>query len=545
MDNFIILVLKFYLFYSFFFLYGRAIISNFLKNRNIETIDDFRVFGIEIHIFYPILGVMFLGNFLFMFNFFFPIKSNYFLIFYLFLFLNFKFPLSILNLKKFVYFSSVYIVLIISSYNIGFHYDAGLYHLNNQLWLRESNIIFGFSNIYSVFGVSSIYEYISSLLWIDKTFILLHFLNLLFIGLLYKVMIFSTLYTKNTKLKNAFYMILIFSLLDNFGFSGGRNGFISIQSLGKQDLAIGVIFLLLALFIVISIIDKNFKKNELLIISIFSLFLFQLKISAVPIFFLYLLYLYLFIRNRNYDVVIKTIFPILLFGIFWIIKSVIHTGCLVFPLSVTCFKNLDWVYIDYIRAVEDVSVVYSNSYYFNESFSNWLIRYFELSINKTIGLNFLISFLLILLLNINKLRNKLPKSINLLVILFTFISILFYLRFGPDVRYLIGFQMFLIAMIGVYSDITINLNRKITLFIIFISIIFIPRIQTYKEFNFFSTPNLELPTAEVVKLNNRYYPKDGDQCWANIECSGNKEFYFILLENEYFKKVLIKNEKNS
>ena len=545
MDNFIILVLKFYLFYSFFFLYGRAIISNFLKNRNIETIDDFRVFGIEIHIFYPILGVIFLGNFLFMFNFFFPIKSNYFLIFYLFLFLNFKFPLNILNLKKFVYFSSVYIVLIISSYNIGFHYDAGLYHLNNQLWLRESNIIFGFSNIYSVFGVSSIYEYISSLLWIDKTFILLHFLNLLFIGLLYKVMIFSTLYTKNTKLKNAFYMILIFSLLDNFGFSGGRNGFISIQSLGKQDLAIGVIFLLLALFIVISIIDKNFKKNELLIISIFSLFLFQLKISAVPIFFLYLLYLYLFIRNRNYDVVIKTIFPILLFGIFWIIKSVIHTGCLVFPLSVTCFKNLDWVYIDYIRAVEDVSVVYSNSYYFNESFSNWLIRYFELSINKTIGLNFLISFLLILLLNINKLRNKLPKSINLLVILFTFISILFYLRFGPDVRYLIGFQMFLIAMIGVYSDITINLNRKITLFIIFISIIFIPRIQTYKEFNFFSTPNLELPTAEVVKLNNRYYPKDGDQCWANIECSGNKEFYFILLENEYFKKVLIKNEKNS
>ena len=64
-------------------------------------------------------------------------------------------------------------------------------------------------------------------------------------------------------------------------------------------------------------------------------------------------------------------------------------------------------------------------------------------------------------------------------------------------------------------------------------------------FNFFSTPNLELPIAEVVKLNNRYYPKDGDQCWANMECSGNKEFYFILFENEYFKKVLIKNEKNS
>ena len=132
--------------------------------------------------------------------------------------------------------------MIISSYEVGFHYDAGLYHLNNQLWLRESNIIFGFINIYSVFGVSSIFEYISALLWIDKSFILLHFLNLLFIGFLYKVVIYTTLYTKNEKLKIGFLMLLLFSFMDNFGFSGGRNGFISLQSIGKQDMPIAIIF---------------------------------------------------------------------------------------------------------------------------------------------------------------------------------------------------------------------------------------------------------------------------------------------------------------
>ena len=51
-------------------------------------------------------------------------------------------------------YSSLSVFLLVSSYNVNFHYDAGLYHLNNQLWLRESNIVQGFSNIYGAFGVS-------------------------------------------------------------------------------------------------------------------------------------------------------------------------------------------------------------------------------------------------------------------------------------------------------------------------------------------------------------------------------------------------------
>ena len=90
------------------------------------------------------------------------------------------------NENDFKYFIFTYIfinlILLITSFNISFHYDAGFYHLNHQNWLRNSNIIFGFVNIYWPYGIGSIYEYISAALWFDRTFILLHFVNLILYG---------------------------------------------------------------------------------------------------------------------------------------------------------------------------------------------------------------------------------------------------------------------------------------------------------------------------------------------------------------------------
>ena len=54
----------------------------------------------------------------------------------------------------------------------------------------------GFSNIYGAFGVSSIHEYISAFLWLDTTFISLHFINLIFIGSLYYFLVYGLIITK-------------------------------------------------------------------------------------------------------------------------------------------------------------------------------------------------------------------------------------------------------------------------------------------------------------------------------------------------------------
>ena len=156
--------------------------------------------------------------------------------------IDFKFNLSNkFNLKYFLFYIVIPATLIVSSSTTNFHYDAGYYHLNHQNWLRESNLVIGMVNIFWPFGMSSINEYISSILWIDNSFILLHFLTLFFIHFFFVFLANNILFSKNLNFKAASYFLLFFSLLDNFGLSGGRNGFIYIQGIGKQDIAVGVI----------------------------------------------------------------------------------------------------------------------------------------------------------------------------------------------------------------------------------------------------------------------------------------------------------------
>ena len=240
MVSIIFFVFKFYLFFTFFYLLGRAfiiLISKFLgQNLTIHS----QIQGLDIQIFFPILGLFFLGNYLFILNYFIPLKSSYTFLILPFLLIN-LFEIENKNrLKSILWTLPFYIIVIISSYDINFHYDAGLYHLNNQLWIRESNILLGFSNIYGAFGVSSIYEYLSAFLWFDNSFILVHFLNIIFVGFLYTFLYYNLSKNKNLAMYSGSFFIVLYSIFDNVGFGGGRNGFITIQSIGKQDLSISV-----------------------------------------------------------------------------------------------------------------------------------------------------------------------------------------------------------------------------------------------------------------------------------------------------------------
>jgi hypothetical protein len=46
-------------------------------------------------------------------------------------------------------------------------YDAGLYHLPVQQWIREEPIVIGFANLHHRFGFNSMHEVLSSLLWLE------------------------------------------------------------------------------------------------------------------------------------------------------------------------------------------------------------------------------------------------------------------------------------------------------------------------------------------------------------------------------------------
>ena len=262
--------------------------------------DNISIHGVSIVPLYPIIGFFVLGNLLYLFNFFVPLKNNAVYFIFLFLLFNFFEQFNLYEIKRYYKYSLLSIFLLVTSYNIYFHYDSGLYHLNNQLWLRESNIVMGFSNIYGPFGVSSLYEYVSAFLWFDRSYLLLHLLNILFISTFYIFIIYGLLISKVDLIKSSSFFLLVYSLLDNVGVSGGRNGFISVQSIGKPDVSVAIVFLITSIFIFTSILKNNYIKEELFIFSIFSLLLFQLKVSGSTIVFLYLLYIFnYFKKNRQ------------------------------------------------------------------------------------------------------------------------------------------------------------------------------------------------------------------------------------------------------
>ena len=112
--------------------------------------------------------------------------------------------------------------------------------------------------------MSSIYEYLSAALWFDKTFVLLHLLNVYFIHFFYLFLKESLFNEKNQSFMNISFIILIFSILDNFGFGGGRNGYIYIQGVTKQDITVGILFWFLSIVILKKIVDKQLQHHEII-----------------------------------------------------------------------------------------------------------------------------------------------------------------------------------------------------------------------------------------------------------------------------------------
>ena len=491
--------------------------------------DEIDIHGINIYVLYPFVGLFILGNLLFLINFFLPLKSNFSYLVLLFLLINIYEKINLNYFIKYMKYSSLSIFLLVSSYNVNFHYDAGLYHLNNQLWLRESNIVQGFSNIYGAFGVSSIHEYISAFFWFDQSFILLHFINLIFVGSLYSFLIFALLISKENIIKSSAFFVLIFSLLDNFGISGGRNGFISIQSIGKQDVPIAILFFITSIFILISLINKKYSEEEVIIYSIFSLFLYQLKVSGVTISFLYLIYIFYFFKSKNHNVnkKIKTLSSFFLLFVLWTVKTLFQTGCLVFPLARTCFSSLAWVDKKYLKTIEEVTVEYSFSYDFKSSFFEWFQQYITITPNYVILLNFSFSLMALFLLKFIFFKAFKPENRNLIILSYILFNIIFYLRFGPDSRYLMGIQLLIVAIIGLYSSFKYSFNDRFIMSLIIISIFLVPRLDSYRSFDLFSNPKISLPVQEMETLHGRLFPNEGDQCWANINCSANKSDYKI------------------
>ena len=135
----------------------------------------------------------------------------------------------------------------------------------------------------------------------------------------------------------------------------------------------------------------------------------------------------------------------------------------------------------------------------------------------------------------NKNKIKFTKHFYVLI----FLSLLFYLYYGPDSRYLIGLQMLLVSTISFSFINRFYFNDRILVSLIMISAISLIRLDSYRSFDFFYHPRNDIPVPEIIYFSGRTIPKEGDQCWAEINCSANR-FKYEIRSLEYNKKVILK-----
>ena len=552
------LLLKYALFFIVFHLSGKSTIKiyEFVSKRKVPQ----EILFTNTKIIYPILGLFSIGNLLVFFNFFLPLENNYvYLILLVFnlpalIDLNIKFKFDLITLIKYLALPTI---LVISTFDTSFNYDAGYYHIYHQAWLRESNLILGFVNIFWPLGMSSIYEYLSAILWFDTSFVLLHFLNLIFIHFFYNFIFENIINNVHSDLKVASIFLLIYSFLDNFGIGGGRNGFIYIQGVGKQDIAVGILFFFISIVLIKAIKDKHFSNVDIFFISLLILFLYEIKLSSVIIAVIYIMYLRGAYKNNDFKYILfPNIFVISIFLI-WTLKSFLTTACLIFPVTVTCFESMNWYVLGSTESYEGITKFASYSYELSIPFMDWVRETGSFEYRRQVFLNFIFSFLILCFIKILFFRNKKfdisSRNALLLSLSFVILNFLYLLFYGPIPRYAVGVCLLVISLIGFFSKDTFKkIPILLTSTLVVASLFLVVRSSSYlsllnnEEFRIFDPrTNNEINNEigfEPFK-NGWVLARDSDQCWSNTRCL-NAEVELEIIDGQIFKTVYKINVNN-
>jgi hypothetical protein len=505
--------------------------------------------------FVPIVGLFFLGNILVVFNFFINLNSLFVMIFLLIIFI-FGFFKNFKIIKKFYIFYINITILLISSTNIGISKDASLYHLQNQAWIRDEKIVLGLSNLNPYIGYSSIIEYINSLFWMDNNYIFVHLISLIFFGAIFEI-VFKLINASSSYINNLGYIFLVIGFFDNFGFDGGRNGFIFIQETFKYDHIFSVISIsiILLFFILIKSHDDKSGLNLLLLCIVFGL---QTRFIGHLFFVLAIILLV----SNNYKLSLKKNIYLISFYVLFSFKNLLISSCLWFPVKYTCLNFLPW-YQPY--QAEYISKLLMNTNKLPNSsatdiinFNFFIKEFFNLQFSYILNFFLTISFLFIIFIFFSKKIN-----LNYLQIFIFILTILTWFYLAPTYRF--GVPFFLAS----YYVLTYNaaletrfpnilfakkIIPNLTYFLVIVSILRIDSISELKNFN---NIDLRVEEKELIYFEdengwNRHQANSGNYlCGVYRFCSivdysvQSKETllnykYFESLEKTYYKEILQK-----
>lgn len=391
----------FFFFNLILFQIGKLASSYFLN----PIIDQFKSLNI-------LIGYLLLGSIIFITNFFLPTNSIYiYLIISLLLILSFK---DFNDLKFIIILFTLCLLIYPIIIKLNFSYDAGLYHLPYQNFLRSDKIIFGLANI-PRYGFSSIQDYVSSIL-LTKNFIFNKFLIGSFL-----IIFFSFIYDLN-KSKISIDKIIIFSIIVSIPLT---SRYFTLYIL-KTDLPIIIFSIIYYVFCVKYFFTDNRSNKENLfqiILLLLCLIIFSKTSGVISILLFIIIFFYHLKISSFYKDILKKNLIIIIISALWIIKNIFISGCIFYPLDFTCFNFIEWNASDQ-AFIDSLAVKSWNRQPFVGvepllNF-NWFFKYWLPTYDKFIMSILLVSFL-IFIKNILLLNKKFIKFYYFLILLFVLI----------------------------------------------------------------------------------------------------------------------------
>lgn len=433
--------------------------------------------------------------------------------------------------------------------------DAGLYHLPYTSLINENKIIIGSSNIHFRFGHISILQYLSAINnnhLFSTASITIPIASVVSIFLYHSIIKIYNFLEENKVIESFIvFLIAIFSFYSFNRYSNFGN-----------DSSTSIYFFILSIYFLGINSLKNIDKIQFYKISFLSIFLFSLKtFMVVSLIIPFIIFLFSNIKKKL--ILNKNFLICLLFFVCWILKNILISSCVVYPLTFTCIKNFKHYNNDTTIEAKNASEAWSKGWSdqkneilsykkYNKNF-NWVKTWQNKHLKKIIEkfLPFIIFSLLLLAFLVLKsftLKKKInnyyfDKKLIICFIFSNFFLLLWFLKF-PLYRYGQSFiaLSYIFTFVLVFKKF-INLNDKILLkkiykFTLCIGLaIFLFkngfRIIDNKDIQYFDYPWPKIYSLENEKLNKKqkftkivkdnrelYYYTKGELCmYSKSPCS--------------------------
>jgi hypothetical protein len=402
--------------------------------------------------------------------------------------------------------------------------DAGLYHLPYTKIINENKIIFGISNLHFRFGHTSILQYLNAIFnnqIFNENGILLPAATVFSIIVVYFFNEIKKNYINDTIYALYIYFVLTYILYGYNRYSEFGNDAIS-----------HLFFLVTSSYFFKEFFYEKCSSNILGRILILSIFTFMLKptlilILTIPV------YCYYFYIKKDY-LINKTNLVIIFFVALWFLKNIIISGCLLYPVEITCFDSLPWFSNDSVFTISAKAQSLDNEAwtkgwpdyrgepvtqdFFVKKFFWFKTWFFGHGIQILKKLSFFIIFLFVSSLIVRKIhiKNKtINKKLNFLLAL-SFLGILLWFFRFPIFRYGSSYIIIFIVILSLIFIIKNKLKYKINI----------------RFFKFFRNSLLIFfvlfTTKHIIRIYNNYDIKYFNYPWPKIYSQNEKTLNLII-----------------